>query len=97
MITALGWAIPLAEEEIRRRAEEVPGPSDAPHAMGGEVEELLLPLADLDGVDLVRLSELGDDLGLLGILQGAPALEGGRVTLACAGQDAPRDRTATFD
>src|SRR5512135_3335328 len=61
------------------------------------VEELLLPLADLDGVDLVRLGELGDGLGLLGGLQGDPGLEGSRVTLACAGHDAPRDGTATFD
>jgi hypothetical protein len=34
------------------------------------VEELLLPLADLDGVDLVRLRKFGDGLGLLGGLQG---------------------------
>src|SRR5215207_9016295 len=61
------------------------------------VEELLLPLADLDGMDLVRLGELGDGLGLLGGLQGDLGLEGGRVALACAGHDAPRDGSATFD
>src|SRR5581483_9239444 len=33
------------------------------------VEELLLPLADLDRVDLERLRELGDGLVLLGGLQ----------------------------
>src|SRR3954471_6825677 len=46
------------------------------------VEELFLPLADLDGVDLVRLREFGDGLGLLGSLQGDPGLEGGRMSLA---------------
>src|SRR5947209_3373829 len=63
----------------------------------GPVEERLLPLADLDGMDLVRLGELGDGLGLLGGLQGDLGLEGGRVALACAGHHAPRDGSATSD
>src|SRR4051812_35201454 len=46
------------------------------------VEELLLPLADLDRVDLVRLREFGEGPGLLGGLQGDPGLEGGRMSLA---------------
>jgi hypothetical protein len=41
------------------------------------VEELLLPLADLDRVDLKLLRQLGDRLGLLGGLQGELGLEGG--------------------
>src|SRR5207248_7341204 len=45
----------------------------APPAIAKEildtVQELLLPLADLDGVDLVRLREFGDGLGLLGGFQ----------------------------
>src|SRR5512135_3768989 len=61
------------------------------------VEELLLPLTDLDGVDLVRLRQLGDRLGLLGGLQGDPGLEGSRVPPAFAGHGAPRDGSATFD
>src|SRR4051812_11590054 len=63
----------------------------------GAVEELLLPLADLDGVDLIRLGEFGDGLGLLGGLQGNLGLEGGRMPFAFAGHEAPRDGTATFD
>src|SRR5512135_284099 len=73
----------------------------APPAVAEEgldaVEELLLPLADLDGVDLVRLGEFGDGPGLLGGLQGDPGLEGGRVAFTCAGHETPRDGTATFD
>src|SRR3954453_13015203 len=46
------------------------------------VEELLLPLADLDRVDLELLGQLGDGLGLLGGLQGDLCLEGRRVLLA---------------
>src|ERR1700677_1802330 len=40
------------------------------------VEELLLPLADLDRVDLELLGQLGDGLGLFGGLQGDLSLEG---------------------
>src|SRR5215213_222483 len=61
------------------------------------VKELLLPLADLDGMDLERLRQLGDGLGLLGGLQGDLGLEGGRVALACTGHEAPRDGSATSD
>src|SRR4051794_2024996 len=46
------------------------------------VEELFLPLADLDGMDLVRLREFCEGPGLLGGLQGDPGLEGGRMSLA---------------
>ena len=63
----------------------------------GAVQELLLPLADLDGVDLVRLGEFGDGPGLLGGLQGDLGLEVGRMPPALAGHDAPRDESATFD
>src|SRR5262245_41638709 len=61
------------------------------------VEELLLPLTDLDGVDLVRLRQLGDRPGLLGGLQGNPGFEGGRVPPAFAGHGAPRDGSVNFD
>src|SRR5512135_2416636 len=63
----------------------------------GAVEELLLPLADLDGVDLIGPGELGDSPGLLGGLQGDLGLEGGRVSLACTGHETPRDGSVTFD
>src|SRR5260370_2576874 len=63
----------------------------------GTLEEVLLPLADLDGMDLKRLRQFGDGLGLLGGLQGNLGLEGGRMPLAFAVHDAPRDGSATFD
>src|SRR2546423_7641277 len=63
----------------------------------GAVEELLLPLTDLDGVDPVGLGELGEGLVLLGGLDGDLGLEGRRVAFLCAGHDAPRDGTVTFD
>ena len=43
------------------------------------------------------LGQLVDGPGLLGGLQGDLGLEGGRMPLACAGHDAPRDGTVTFD
>ena len=43
----------------------------------GAVEELLLPLADLDGVDLEGPGQLGKGPGLLGGLQSDPGLESG--------------------
>ena len=49
----------------------------------GAVEELLLPLTDLDRVDPVGLGELGEGLVLLGGLDGDLGLEGRRMaTLA---------------
>src|SRR5512147_1887463 len=63
----------------------------------GPVEELLLPLADLDRVDLEGLRQFGDGPGLLGGLQGDLGLEGGRMPLAFAGHEAPRDGTVSFD
>src|SRR5947209_6500982 len=57
----------------------------------GPVEELPLPLADLDGMDLEGLRQVGDGPGLLGGLQGDLGLEGGRMPLALAGHDALRD------
>lgn len=48
----------------------------------GAVEELLLLLADLDGVDLIRLGEFGDDPGLPDDLQGNLRLERRRVSIA---------------
>src|SRR5512135_2908986 len=61
------------------------------------VQELLLPLTDLDGVDLECLRQFGEGLGLLGGLQGDLGLEGGRMPLALADHDAPRDGTVIFD
>src|SRR6516164_6157008 len=62
------------------------------------VEELLLPLADLDRVDLEGPRQLGQGPGLLDGLQGDLGLEGGRVALrTCVGHDEPRDATVTFD
>src|SRR5258708_7945857 len=61
------------------------------------VEEVFLPLADLDGVDLVRLREFGDGLGLLGGFQRHLGLEGRRMSPACPGHDAPRDGTVNLD
>src|SRR5581483_2468926 len=61
------------------------------------VEELLLPLADLDRVDLERLRELGDGLVLLGGLQRDLGLERGRVSLSFARHDAPRDGSVSSD
>jgi hypothetical protein len=62
------------------------------------VQELLLPLADLDRVDLKGRGQLGQGLGLLDSLQGDLRLEtGGMSLLACVGHDAPQDATETFD
>jgi hypothetical protein len=63
----------------------------------GAVEELLLPLTDLDRVDLKGVGQLGQDPGLLGGLQGDPSLEGRGISLACTRDDAPRDGSETFD
>src|SRR3954447_14084799 len=40
------------------------------------VQELLLPLTDLDGVDLISSCQVGEGPGLLGGLQSDPSLEG---------------------
>jgi hypothetical protein len=62
------------------------------------VEELLLPLADLDRVDLEGPRQLGQGPGLLGGLQSDPSLEGSRMSLlTCVGHDAPQGATKTFD
>src|SRR6516162_6523979 len=45
------------------------------------IQELLLPLADLDWVDLEGPRQLGQGPGLLDGLQGDLGLEGGRMTL----------------
>ena len=63
----------------------------------GAVQELLLPLADLDRVDLKGLRQLGQGPGLLGGLQGDPCLKGHGISLASACHDAPRDGTVNFD
>src|SRR5262249_26841862 len=61
-------------------------------------EELLLPLADLDRVDLEDPRQLGQGPGLLDGLQGDLGLEGGRMALLTGvGHDEPRDATVTFD
>lgn len=49
------------------------------------VEELLLPFADLDRVDLVDLRQLGEGLGLLGGVEGDPSLERRRVSIRRSG------------
>jgi hypothetical protein len=59
----------------------------------GAVAKLLLPLADLDRMDLKGLGQLGQGPGLLGGLQGDPCLEGGGIPLSCPRHDAPRDGT----
>jgi hypothetical protein len=68
---------------------------------GGEgfaaVEELLLALADLDGVDLIRLGQFSHGPGLHGGLQGDLGLERGRMPLACTSHKAPRDESETID
>src|SRR5262249_22638706 len=61
------------------------------------VEELLLPLADLDRVDLIRRGELRQGLGLLGGLESDLGLEARRVSLPGPLHDAPRDGTEIFD
>src|SRR5581483_871309 len=62
------------------------------------VQELLLPLADLDRVDLEGRGQLGQGLGLLDSLQGDLRLEtGGMSRLAGVGHDAPQDATENFD
>src|SRR5262249_11338061 len=62
------------------------------------VQELLLPLADLDRVDLEGPRQLGQGPGRLDSLQGDLGLEGGRVALlTCVGHEEPRDATVTFD
>ncbi len=45
------------------------------------VQELLLPLTDLDRVDLILPGQLGEGPGLLGGLQSDPSLEGCRMSL----------------
>src|SRR5271166_6848717 len=61
------------------------------------VQEMLLPLADLDGMDLERRAEFGGGPGLLGRFQSDLRLEGRRVSLPRTGHDSPRDGTVTFD
>jgi hypothetical protein len=63
----------------------------------GAVQELLLPLADLDGMDLISSCQLDEGLGLLGGLQSDPSLEGRGISLSCALHDAPRNATVIFD
>src|SRR5262249_18403554 len=62
------------------------GPAVAEEGLGA-LQELLLPLADLDGMDLVRLGQFGDGTGLLGGLQRDLGLERGRVPLPCRAHD----------
>src|SRR4051812_25507170 len=47
----------------------------------GAVQELLLPLSDLDRMDLEGSRQLGEGPGLLGGLQGNLGLEGGRMSV----------------
>ena len=63
----------------------------------GAVEELFLPLADLDRVDLEGSRQLGQGAGLPGGLQSDPGLEGRGMSLSCACHDTPRDGTMTSD
>src|SRR5271154_3375743 len=48
------------------------------------VQELLLPVTDLDQVDLIPSCQLGEGPGLLSGLQSAPSLEGCRISLVRA-------------
>src|SRR5581483_9180934 len=90
-------ADPLVELGLERLALIAAPASAIAEERLGAVEELLLPLADLDGVDLIRLGELGDGSGLLGGLQGDLSLEGGRMPFACTGHEAPRDGSEDVD
>jgi len=63
----------------------------------GVVETHLLPLADLNRVDLIGCGEFGDGPGLLGGLQDDLGLERGQITPACTGHETPRDGSGTFD
>ena len=62
-----------------------PGLEESLHA----VKELLLPLADLDRMNLLLLGQLGDGLALLGRLQGHLGLECRRVFLTDASHASP--------
>jgi hypothetical protein len=61
------------------------------------VQELLLPLTDLDRVNLIPPGQLGKGPGLFGGLQRDPSLEGRGISLSCARHDAPRNGTVIFD
>src|SRR5262245_24205279 len=76
-------ADPLVELGLDRLVVVVLATSAVPEEGLDAVEELLLPLADLDRVDLIRLGELGEGPGLLGGLRGDLGLERGRMPLAC--------------
>src|SRR6516165_10511450 len=90
-------ADPLVELGLERLAVLLLAAAAVAEEGLGAVEELLLPLADLDGMDLEDLRQLGDGPGLLDGLQGDLGLEGGRMPLALAGHDAPRDGSETID
>src|SRR6266481_2583052 len=88
---------PLEEFGLQRLAVLVlAATADAEEGLGA-IEELFLPLTDLDGVDLKGLCQLGDGLALPGRLQRDLGLETGRMPSAFSGHDAPRDGSATFD
>src|SRR6202044_892022 len=80
-------ADPLVELGLERRVVTRVAATAVAEEGFGAVEELLLPLADLDGEDLVRLGEFGDGPGLLGGLQGDLGLECGRMSFACPSHD----------
>jgi hypothetical protein len=61
------------------------------------IDELLLPLTDLNRMDLKRLRQLGDGFGLIGGFHGHVGLERGRMPSALSRHDAPRDGSATVD
>src|SRR6516165_8151082 len=90
-------ADPLVELGLERLAVLLLAAATVAEEGLGPVEELLLPLADLDGMDLEDLRQLGDGPRLLDGLQGDLGLEGGRMPLALAGHDAPRDGSETTD
>src|SRR5262245_6022561 len=80
-------ADPLVELGLDRLVVvAVAAPTVAEEGLGA-VEELLLPLADRNGVDLIRLVEFGGGPGLLGGLEGDLGLERGRMPLACRSHD----------
>src|SRR5262249_6318333 len=90
-------ADPLVELGLQRLALLLLAAAAVAEEGLGPVEELSLPLADLDGMDLEHRRQLGDGPRRLDGLQGDLGLEGGRMPLALAGHDAPRDGSETID
>jgi hypothetical protein len=80
----IGWICAELQPIERIRQVPVPKGPDVLQAVGVFLRRELGPLADLDGVDLERLGQLGEGPGLLGGLQSDPGLEGRGIALAFA-------------